>query len=154
AARGPKLTIGEEQQLDIKLVQPVYTARSESNQLTASTPVEQPHQSPSFVSVSRSPTLECPGTRVASGRILVPSRSRIVRSFQNTTPYDVVVYGNGVPIGMIAPCSESVLLLPRSDLKLKAVATIPEDDGQREIEVGLGLNDRLTGWQVLSPQTT
>src|SRR5215470_14220445 len=40
-ARGPKLTIGEEEQLDIKLLHPVYVARSESSQLTAAVPIGQ-----------------------------------------------------------------------------------------------------------------
>jgi len=82
--------------------------------------------------------------------IVAPSQSRILRSFQNITPYDIVVYGNGTPVGRIAPCSESVLLLPRGELKLKAIATVPEENGQREVEAALGLNDKLTGWQVLS----
>ena len=86
--------------------------------------------------------------------MVLPSQTRITRSFQNTTPYHVVVYGNGVAVGAIAPCSESMVLLPRGDLKLKAIATVPDDTGQREVEAALGLNDKSTGWQVLSLQET
>jgi hypothetical protein len=142
-ARGPKLSIREEEQLVIKLLQPVYVARSQSDQTAAS--VEQTHQSaPTFATGSRPPSFECPKL---SSRGMAPGS---LRSFQNTTPYYVVVYGNGIPVGRIAPCSESVLLLPRGELRLKAIATIPDDNGQHEAEAVLGVNDQLTGWQVLS----
>ena len=148
-ARGPKLRIGEEEELVIKLLQPLYAARSQSNQINGSATIEQRQAAPVFTTVSKPPTLECSG--VARNRMIVaPSQSRILRSFQNITPYDIVVYGNGTPVGRIAPCSESVLLLPRGELKLKAIATVPEENGQREVEAALGLNDKLTGWQVLS----
>jgi hypothetical protein len=144
-ARGPKLTIDEEQQLTIKLVQPVYLARSESSSIAAD--IEQRRQSAASArSTSASP--ECPSLR--RGPMAFPWRSGILRSFRNTTPYEVVVYGNGNRLGTIAPCTESILRLPRGELRLKAVATIPEDDGQREVEVALGRNEKLTGWQVLS----
>jgi len=152
-ARGPELTMGEEEQLVIKLLQPVYSALSESNQTTGSVPIEQTRQSgPAFAITSKPPSLECP--KISNSRMVFPTRTRILRSFQNTTPYDVVVYGNGTPVGRIAPCSESVLLLPRGKLKIKAIATVPEDKGQREVEAVLGLNDNLTGWQVLSLHET
>jgi hypothetical protein len=147
-ARGPKLTIDEEQQLTIKLVQSINLAASESSSIP--TVMEQRRQSAAPVTALRSPIVECP--RMRSGYIAFPGWSGILRSFQNTTPYEVVVYGNGNRLGMINPCSESMLRLPRGELKLKAVATIPEDDGQREIEVGLLRNDRSTGWQVQSPR--
>jgi hypothetical protein len=142
-ARGPKLSIREEEQLVIKLLQPVYAARSQSDQTAVS--VEQRSQlAPTFATGSRPASLECPKL---SNRGMVGASWR---SFQNTTPYYVVVYGNGIPLGRFAPCSESVLLLPRGGLRLKAIATIPDDDGQHEAEAVLGLNDQLTGWQVLS----
>jgi hypothetical protein len=144
-ARGPKLTIDEEQQLTIKLVQSVYLARSESSSIAAE--IEQGRQSAAPVRpTSASP--ECPSIR--RGQMAFSFRSGIFRSFQNATPYEVVVFGNGNRLGTVGPCSESILKLPRGELKLKAVATIPEDDGQREVEVALGRNEKLTGWQVLS----
>ena len=79
------------------------------------------------------------------------SGNGILRSFNNTTPYDVVVYRDGVPLGTMVPCSESVLMVPRGELRLRAVATIPEDDGQREVEATLSLNNKQTGWQVGLP---
>jgi len=39
-------------------------------------------------------------------------------------------------------------------MKLKAVAIVPDDTGQREVEAALGLNEKLTGWQVLSLHQT
>ena len=144
-ARGPKLTIREEEQLVIKLVQPVYLARSQSDQTGAP---EQARQSTPTAVASKPQNPECP--KLSSSRMVFPIRTGSVRSFQNATVYDVVVYGNGIPVGTIAPCSEAVLLLPRGDLKLKAIATVPEDNGQREVEAVLGLNGELTGWQVLS----
>jgi hypothetical protein len=151
-ARGPKLTIREEEQLVIKLLQPVYAARYESNQLNTPAAIEQRQAASVFKTASKPPTLECP--KITSSLMMAPAQSRLLRSFQNTTPYDVVVYGNGIPVGRIAPCSESVLLLPRGELKLKAMATVPEDNGQREMEAPLALNDKLTGWQVLSLHET
>src|SRR5262249_19023120 len=151
-ARGPRLTIGEEEQLDIKLMQPVYVARSDSSPLPA-VPIRQTSETiPRFATVSKSASSEC--SKIARSPMVLPSQTRITRSFQNTTPYHVVVYGNGVAVGAIAPCSESMVLLPRGDLKLKAIATVPDDTGQREVEAALGLNDKLTGWQVLSLQET
>jgi len=142
-SRGPKLSIREEEQLVIKLLQPVYAARSQSDQTAVS--VEQRSQlAPTFATGSRPASLECPKL---SNRGMVGASWR---SFQNSTPYYVVVYGNGIPLGRFAPCSESVLLLPRGGLRLKAIATIPDDNGQHEAEAVLGLNDELTGWQVLS----
>jgi hypothetical protein len=148
-ARGPKLTVAEEDQLVIKLLQPVNVGRAESNPLMASAPVEQTRQSGlAFAAVSKPPSLEC--STIASSRpTALPAQSRLLRSFQNATPYHVVVYGNGTPIGTIAPCSESFLVVPRGELRMKAIAIIPEDNGQREVEVVLGLNDKMTGWQVL-----
>ena len=144
-ARGPKLTIDEEQQLTIKLVQPLQLARSESSPIGAD--IEQRRQSAASLRPT-SPSLDCP--RIRSGTVAWPMPSGILRSFQNTTPYDVIVYGNGNRLGTVGPCSESILRLPRGDLRLKAVATIPEDNGQREVEVTLSTNEKLTGWQVLS----
>src|SRR5262249_39672371 len=142
-ARGPKLSIREEEQLVIKLLQPVYAARSQLDQTAVS--VEHRRQlAPTFATGSRPASLECPKL---SNRGMVGASWR---SFQNTTPYYVVVYGNGIPLGRFPPCSESVLLLPRGGLRLKAIATIPDDNGQHEAEAVLGLNDQLTGWQVLS----
>ena len=142
-ARGPKLSIREEEQLVIKLLQPVYAAHSQSDQTAVS--VEQRRQlAPTFATGSRPASLECP--KLSNRGVLGASW----HSFQNTTPYYVVVYGNGIPLGRFAPCSESVLLLPRGGLRLKAIATIPDDNGQHEAEAVLGLNDQLTGWQVLS----
>ncbi len=154
-ARGPELSIGEEEQLVIKLIQPVYPADSESNQITGPAPIGQtPRAALPSATVSKSPGLEC--QKISSGRmvLMLTARMRILRSFQNTTPYDVVVYANGTPIGTIAPCSESVLALSRRELKLKAIATVPEDNGQREVEAVLGLNEKSTGWQVLSLHDT
>jgi hypothetical protein len=144
-ARGPKLTIREEEQLVIKLTQSVYLARSQSDH--AGAPDEVRQLTPAAVA-PRPQTPEC--SKLSSSRVAFPTRLASLRSFQNPTAYDVVVYGNGIPVGTIAPCSESVLSLPRGDVKLKAIATVPEENGQREVEAALGLNDKLTGWQVLS----
>jgi hypothetical protein len=152
-ARGPKLTVSEEDQLVIKLLQPVHVVRAESNPLATSAPIEQTrHSASALATVYKPPSLEC--RTIASSRTALTAQSRISRSFQNTTPYHVVVYGNGTPIGTIAPCSESAFVVPRGELKMRAIATIPEDNGQREVEVFLGLNDNLTGWQVLSLDET
>src|SRR5215475_8475114 len=122
---------------------PVYDTRSQSDQTPVS--VEQRRQlAPTFATGSRPASLECPKL---SNRGMVGASWH---SFQNTTPYYVVVYGNGIPLGRFAPCSESVLLLPRGGLRLKAIATIPDDNGQHEAGAVLGLNDQLTGWQVFS----
>jgi len=145
-ARGPKLSIREEEQLVIKLVQPAYLARSQSDQTAAS--IEQTRQSATPATASKPPNLECP--KLYNGGMVLPARSGSLRSFRNATVYDVVLYANGIPVGTIASCSESVLSLPRGEVKLKAIATVPEDNGQREVEAALGLNDKLTGWQVLS----
>jgi hypothetical protein len=143
-ARGPKLTIREEEQLVIKLTQSVYLARSQSDEAGVS---EQARQLvPAALAKTQSP--EC--SKLTSSRVAFPTRLGSLRSFQNATAYDIVVYSNGIPLGTIAPCSESVLSLPRGDVKLKAIATVPEETGQREVEAALGLNDKLTGWQVLS----
>src|SRR5262249_4354413 len=81
-ARGPELTLGEEQQLDIKLLQSAYASRSESKQFTV--PIEQPRQSSLPVATeSKPPTLECP--KIGGSRTVLLGQNRIVRSFQNTT---------------------------------------------------------------------
>jgi hypothetical protein len=144
-ARGPKLTIREEEQLVIKLMQSVYLAGYQSDQKVAP---EQARQLTPTALAAKSPNPEC--SKLSSSRMAFPTRLGSLRSFQNPTAYDVVVYSNGIPVGTIAPCSESVLSLPRSDVKLKAIATVPDENGQREVEAALGLNDKLTGWQVLS----
>jgi hypothetical protein len=144
-ARGPKLTIREEDQLVVKLTQSVYLARSQPDQPGAP---EQARQLTPVVVAPKPATPEC--SKLTSSRLAFPTRLGSLRSFQNPTVYDVVVYSNGIPVGAIAPCSESVLSLPRGDVKLKAIATVPEETGQREVEAALGLNDKLTGWQVLS----
>jgi len=136
-ARGPALTIDQEHQLVIKLLQPVYGARLDTT---------APAASAVTTDASRGPE-EC--AKMSGGRMIFPARTGTLRPFQNTTPHDIVIYGNGFPVGTIQPCSESVLMLPRGALKLKAVATIRQDDGQREIEAPLSLNDKGTGWQVL-----
>jgi hypothetical protein len=143
-ARGPKLTIDEEQQLTIKLVQSVYLARSGSSPIAANAYGKQ-QTAPSGTTTSS--TLNC--SNIRRGSMAFPLWTGILRSFQNTTPYEVVVYGNGSRLGTLGPCSESILRLPRGELKLKAVATIPDDEGQREVEMALGRNEKLTGWQVL-----
>src|SRR5262249_29227061 len=87
-ARGPKLMIGEEEQLVIKLLQPVYLARSQSDQTPTS--IEETRQSaPTFETASKPASLECP--RITSSRSVVfPARWRSLRSFQNPTAYDVL----------------------------------------------------------------
>ena len=144
-ARGPKLTIREEEQLVIKLTQSVYLARSQSDEAGVS---EQARQLLPAALAAKTQSPEC--SKLTSSRVAFPTRLGSLRSFQNATAYDIVVYSNGIPVGTIAPCSESVLSLPRGDVKLKAIATVPEETGQREVEAALGLNDKLTGWQVLS----
>jgi len=144
-ARGPKLSIREEEQLVIKLMQSVYLAGYESDRRGAT---EQARQFTPAATAAKPQNPEC--SKLSSSRVTFPTRLGSLRSFQNPTAYDVVVYGNGNPVGTIAPCSESVLSLPRGDVKLKAIATVPEENGQREVEATLGLNDKLTGWQVLS----
>src|SRR5215831_18070498 len=57
-ARGPKLTMGEEEQLAIKLLDPVYVARSQSDQTAAS--IEQTPQSVTTTIASKRTKLECP----------------------------------------------------------------------------------------------
>src|SRR5262249_18454976 len=122
-ARGPKLTMGEEEQLAIKLLEPVNVARSTERPVTASVPIEQTRQSPPRVStVSKPANFDCP--KISGSRTTATAQARIMRTFQNATPYEVVVYANGTPLGPIAPCSESVILVPRGDLKLKAVAIV------------------------------
>src|SRR5262245_41757988 len=143
-ALGPKLTIREEEQLVIKLTQSVYLARSQSDEAGVSEPARQ--LVPAALAKTQIP--EC--SKLTSSRVVFPTLLGSLRSFQNATAYDIVVYSNGIPLGTIAPCSESVLSVPRGDVKLKAVATVPEETGQREVEAILGLNDKLTGWQVLS----
>jgi len=151
-ARGPKLTMGEEEQLAIKLLDPIYVARSTPSPTSASVPIEPTHQSGSaFATVSKSTNLDCP--KISSSRTATHERESIVRTLQNTTPYEVVIYANGNRVGAITPCSESAILVPRGDLKLKAVAIVPDDKGQREVEAALGLNENSTGWRVLSLRT-
>jgi hypothetical protein len=125
----------------------VYLARSQPDQPGAP---EQARQLTPAVVAPKPATPEC--SKLTSSRLAFPTRLGSLRSFQNPAVYDVVVYSNGIPVGAIAPCSESVLSLPRGDVKLKAIATVPEENGQREVEAALGLNDKLTGWQVL-PQS-
>src|SRR5262249_61208901 len=55
-ARGPKLTIREEEQLVIKLLEPAYFARSQSDQTAAS--AERTRQSVPTATASRPPDLE------------------------------------------------------------------------------------------------
>jgi hypothetical protein len=154
-ARGPKLILDDEAQFTVKLLQPVYAARS-ANQTAAapSPPAETPGRQPSSTSVTERRSASSSCAEIRGRRLALPTRFRqgILRPFQNTTPYEVVVYQNRAVLGTIAPCSESVLMVPRGGVNLKAIATIPEDQGQREVEAALGLNDRQTGWQVLLPR--
>src|SRR5262249_13665749 len=111
---------------------------------TAASAERPRHSGPVAATGSTPPSFECPklsSRGMASGSW---------RSFQNSTPYYVVVYANGIQVGRFAPCSESILLLPRGELRLKAIATIPDDNGQHEVEAVLSLNEQLTGWQILS----
>ncbi|PYS48852.1 MAG: hypothetical protein DMG13_24685 [Acidobacteria bacterium] len=153
-ARGPKLTINEEEQFAIKLLQPVYLAQSGSNETGGAASLGQPlgrQSSSTSPTARRFAPSECPV--VAGSGVVLPIRYRqgITRPFQNTTPYEVVVYRDRIVLGTIAPCSESVLLVPRGGLTLKAMATIPRDHGQREVEATLDVNEKQTGWQVRLP---
>src|SRR5262245_56640302 len=66
-ARGPKLTIGGEEQLVIKLLEPVYVARSTARPVSASVPIEQTRQAGlAFATVSKSTNSECP--KISSSR--------------------------------------------------------------------------------------
>jgi len=144
-ARGPKLTIREEEQLVIKLMTSVYLAGYQSDQNLAG---EQARKITPVAIAAKPQNTEC--SKLSSSRSMAfPARMGSLRSFQNATAYDVVVYSNGIPVGTIPPCTESVISLPRGDLKLKAIATVPDENGQREVEAALGLNDKQTGWQVL-----
>src|SRR5262249_12554054 len=107
-ARGPKLTIRDEEQLVIKLTTSVYLARSPSEQPGAP---EQARPLTLAPIADKPQYAEC--AKLSSSRVAYPTRMGILRSFQNATAYDIVVYSNGIPVGSIAPCSEAVLSLPR-----------------------------------------
>jgi hypothetical protein len=161
--RGPKLVLGNETPLIIKLMQPLYPGdapiteaelnglRSKIGQLErrnadleaalrakASNP-EDP----------RALVTECPPPTSISPTHPIAYRDNVLRPVRNKTPFHVRLFLNGTVVALLSPCYETMVLMPTSPFHLGSVASLLANEGQIEVEVKIVPNSDETGWDIV-----
>jgi len=167
-SRGPKLVLGTETPITIKLMQPLYPEQglnsSSDNELSALqakidqlerhiSNLEAAARSKTSVSPGEGPRSlisgPCPAPTAISPTHPIVYRDTVLRPVRNSTPYHVRLYLNGTPMALLPPCYSSMVLMPAYAFHLESVASLLTTEGQIQVEVKVVPNIDETGWDIV-----
>jgi hypothetical protein len=166
--RGPKLVLGAETPLTIKLMQAIYPdeglSSSSPNELsTLHAKVDQLERqisslqaavdSGASLSSSEEPrplfSAPCPAASVPSPARPIVYRETVLRPVRNLTPYHVRLFMNGSQVANLPPCYNSMVQMPNYPFHLESVANLLTTEGQTQMEVKIVPNIDENGWDIV-----
>jgi hypothetical protein len=164
-ARGPRLVIDSEMPVVLKLLEPVELGQSSDARQAAVVPslknevdrlearLDQIEQAVSVKvpdSTLRRDATGCPADNLKTRTTPIIEPQGIRRPIRNMTPYYVRLYMKGTPVAVLAPCyGPSMVLMPPSGFKLVAIADLPIEGGQQQLELQIIPNLNGNGWDVV-----
>src|SRR5215831_2339513 len=149
--RGPKLVLDAETPLTIKLMQPIYPdealSSSSPNELSAlHAKIDQLERHISgleaaidartsvFSADEPRPLIAapCPAASIRSPASPISYKEGVLRSVRNLTPYHVRLFMNGSQVATLAPCYNSMVMMPSYPFHLESVANLLTTEGQTQ----------------------
>lgn len=168
-SRGPKLVLGNETPLSIKLLEPVSLAaastRLSENDRLGPLParIDQIERDLSGTKVAldqQTSRLQerqagsgvsgpCSATKFSPAPPLVRT-TKVLRPIRNLTPYHVSVYLDRAPVLIMPPCyGPSMIATPATEFRLEAAASLLTTGGQRQITVRIVPSAEENGWDIV-----
>lgn len=166
--RGPKLVLGTETPITIKLMQPLYPEQglssSSDNELSAlRAKIDQLERHISnleaaagfntLVSPGEGPralvSAPCPVPAALSPAPPILYKDTVLRPVRNSTPYHVHLYLNGTQVALLPPCYSSMVLMPTHAFRLESVASLLTAEGQTQVFLKVVPNIDETGWDIV-----
>jgi hypothetical protein len=167
-SRGPKLVLGTETPITIKLMQPLYPEQAlssstdnELSSLRAKIDQLERHianlEAAAGFKISVSPgegtgalvSAPCPAPAAVSPKPPILYKDTVLRPVRNSTPYHVHLYLNGAQVALLPPCYSSMVLMPTHAFRLESVASLLTTAGQTQVEVKVVPNIDETGWDIV-----
>ncbi len=164
--RGPKLVLGTETPLSIKLMQPLYpdeALASNENELKALraknsqlekhiAELEAELREKASISPGEEPRAlitDCPPPTGVSPTHPIAYKDSVLRPVRNRTPYHVRLYLNGTSVALVPACYDTMVLMPTSAFHLEGIASLLANEGQIQVGVKIVPNLDETGWDIV-----